>query len=68
MKPISACVAAAVCPMMPAALWAQTFHIDGVPRTFVFDREGRLAAQSLDMCTQRQFFNMLGRAGLQQEQ
>ncbi len=47
---------------------AKAFRIDGVPRTFVFGREGKLVAQSLDMCTQRQFFNMLGRAGLQPEQ
>ena len=46
----------------------RAFHIDGVPRTFVFDREGKLAAQSLDMCSRRQFFTMLARAGLQQEQ
>lgn len=46
----------------------RAFHIDGVPRTFVFDREGKLAAESLDMCSRRQFFTMLGRAGLQQEQ
>jgi peroxiredoxin len=47
---------------------AKAFRIDGVPRTFVFDRDGKLVAQSLDMCSQRQFFNMLGRAGLQPEQ
>jgi peroxiredoxin len=46
----------------------RAFHIDGVPRTFVFDREGKLAAESLDMCSRRQFFTMLGRAGLEQEQ
>jgi hypothetical protein len=47
---------------------AKAFHIDGVPRTFVFDREGKLAAESLDMCTSRQFLTMLGRAGLEPEQ
>jgi len=41
------------------------FHIDGLPRTFVFDREGKLVGESIDMCTQRQFFAMLARAGLQ---
>jgi len=46
----------------------RAFHIDSVPRTFVFDREGKLVAQSLDMCSRRQFLTMLGRAGLQQEQ
>ena len=46
------------------------FHVDelhpeGLPRTFVFDREGKLVGESIDMCTQRQFFLMLGKAGLQ---
>ena len=45
------------------------FHVDelhpeGLPRTFVFDRDGKLVGESLDMCTQRQFFVMLGSAGL----
>jgi peroxiredoxin len=48
------------------------FHVDelhpeGLPRTFVFDREGKLVGESLDACTQRQFFIMLGKAGLQPE-
>ena len=47
---------------------AQIFHIDGVPRTFAFDRDGKLVAQSLDMCSRRQFLAMLGRAGLAQGQ
>lgn len=46
----------------------KAFHIDGEPRTFVFDRDGKLVAESLDMCSQRQFFSMLGRAGLKPEQ
>ena len=40
------------------------FHVDGLPRTFVFDREGKLVAQSMDMRTQRQFLGMLAQAGL----
>lgn len=49
---------------------ARQFHVDvkrpeGLPRTFVFDRDGQLVTQSIDMCTQRQFFVMLGKAGLQ---
>jgi peroxiredoxin len=43
----------------------KAFHIDGIPRTFVLDRDGKLAGESIDMCTQRQFFAMLGKAGLQ---
>jgi peroxiredoxin len=46
------------------------FHVDehrddGLPRSFVFDRDGKLVALSIDMCTQRQFFAMLAMAGLQ---
>jgi peroxiredoxin len=44
---------------------AKMFHVDGVPRTFVFDRDGKLVAESMGMSTQRQFFAMLGKAGLQ---
>jgi peroxiredoxin len=42
----------------------QNEETDGVPKSFVFDREGKLAAQSIDECTQRQFFEMLAAAGL----
>jgi peroxiredoxin len=41
------------------------FQIDGIPKSFVYDREGKLAAEAIDMRTQRQFLEMLGRAGLQ---
>jgi hypothetical protein len=46
--------------MTPAA----SDEVDGVPRTFVFNREGKLAGQAIDQCTQRQFFQMLAAAGL----
>lgn len=42
----------------------ELFHIDGIPRSFVYDREGKLVAQAIDMRTQRQFLEMLGQAGL----
>ena len=44
---------------------AKQFHVDGLPRSFVFDRNGKLVAESIDMRTQRQFFAMLSAAGLQ---
>ena len=44
---------------------AKQFHVDGLPRTFVFDREGKMVAEAIDMRTQRQFFAMLAKAGLQ---
>jgi peroxiredoxin len=40
------------------------FHIDGIPKSFVYDREGKLVAQSIDMRTQKQFLDMLAQAGL----
>jgi len=40
------------------------FHIGGIPKSFVFDRQGKLVAQSIDMRTQKQFLEMLGQAGL----
>jgi peroxiredoxin len=43
---------------------AKQFHIDGIPKTFVFDRDGKLVAQSIDMRTQHQFLEMLSKAGL----
>ncbi|MGD0798058.1 MAG: TlpA disulfide reductase family protein [Acidobacteriaceae bacterium] len=44
---------------------AKQFHVDGIPKTFVFDRDGKLVVESIDMRTQRQFFAMLAQAGLQ---
>jgi len=43
---------------------AKQFHVDGLPRNFVFDRDGKLVAQAIDMRTQQQFFAMLAKAGL----
>jgi len=41
------------------------FRVEGIPKTFVYDREGKLAAQSIDMRTMKQFLGMLQQAGLQ---
>jgi peroxiredoxin len=40
------------------------FSIEGIPKSFVFDREGKLVAQSIDMRTRGQFLQMLAEAGL----
>src|SRR5215471_17506599 len=40
------------------------FRIDGIPKSFVYDRDGKLVAQSIDMRTQKQFLEMLSNAGL----
>jgi len=41
------------------------FQVDGIPKSFVYNRDGKLVAQSIDMRTQRQFLEMLAQAGLQ---
>lgn len=41
------------------------FQVDGIPKTFVYNREGKLVAQSIDMRTRKQFLEMLAQAGLQ---
>ena len=41
------------------------FGIEGIPKSFLFDREGRLAAQAIDMRTERQFVELLKLAGLE---
>ena len=40
------------------------FGIEGIPKTFVYDRDGRLVAQAIDMRTRGQFMQMLATAGL----
>ena len=40
------------------------FQFEGIPKSFVYDREGKLVAQSIDMRTQKQFREMLAQAGL----
>jgi peroxiredoxin len=41
------------------------FQVEGIPKSFVYDREGKLVAQSIDMRTRNQFQAMIAEAGLQ---
>jgi peroxiredoxin len=41
------------------------FQVEGIPKSFVYDRNGKLVAQSIDMRTREQFLQMLRQAGLQ---
>lgn len=41
------------------------FVVEGIPKSFVYDREGKLVSQSIDMRTRNQFEQMLSEAGLQ---
>ncbi|HLY20380.1 MAG TPA: TlpA disulfide reductase family protein [Bryobacteraceae bacterium] len=43
----------------------ELFRVEGIPKSFVYDREGKLVAQAMDMRTGRQFLEMLARAGLE---
>jgi len=43
----------------------EAFVVEGIPKSFVYDREGNLVAQSIDMRTRSQFQEMLAQAGLQ---
>jgi peroxiredoxin len=40
------------------------FTVEGIPKSFIFDREGRLAAMAIDMRTESQFLELLKQAGL----
>jgi peroxiredoxin len=42
----------------------QQFQVEGIPKSFVYDRNGKLVAQSVDMRTRKQFMEMLGMAGM----
>ena len=44
------------------------FVVEGIPKSFVYDREGKLVAQSIDMRTGKQFLEMLAKAGLGESQ
>ncbi len=41
------------------------FHVEGIPESFLFGRDGKLVAVAEDQRTQRQFLAMLAQAGLQ---
>ncbi len=44
---------------------SEQLRIEGIPKTFLYDRAGKLAAQSIDMRTRGQFLKLLAKAGLQ---
>ncbi len=40
------------------------FDVMGIPKTFIYNRKGKLVAESIDMRTRNQFLAMLAQAGL----
>jgi thiol-disulfide isomerase/thioredoxin len=43
----------------------QLFAVEGIPKSFLYGRDGKLVAQAIDRRTQRQFLAMLKQAGLE---
>lgn len=41
------------------------FQVQGIPKSFVYDRSGKLVTESIDMRTEKQFLQMLAEAGLE---
>jgi peroxiredoxin len=41
------------------------FAVEGIPKSFLYGRDGRLVAQAIDRRTSRQFLGMLKLAGLE---
>lgn len=48
----------------PGRKVSELYQVDGIPKSFVYDRGGKLVAQSIDMRTRGQFQEMLAEAGL----
>lgn len=49
----------------PGSRVHELYEVEGIPKSFVYDRDGKLVAQSIDMRTRSQFQQMLSEAGLQ---
>jgi len=43
----------------------ERFSVEGIPKTFLYNRDGKLVAQGMDRRTERQFLAMLKQAGLE---
>jgi peroxiredoxin len=42
----------------------ELFQVSGIPKSFIYDRDGKLVAQAIDMRTRKQFLELLAQAGL----
>jgi peroxiredoxin len=53
-------------PMLldPGRKAAKELIVQGIPRSFFYDRKGKLVAQAIDARSQRQLLELLARAGL----
>jgi peroxiredoxin len=48
----------------PGSKVNELLHINGIPKTFIYDREGKVVAMAMDMRTQKQFLEMLAHTGI----
>jgi thiol-disulfide isomerase/thioredoxin len=48
----------------PGGAVHKEFHVDGIPRTFIFDRDGKLIGQTIDQGTWKQFIAILSKTDL----
>src|ERR1700733_8976068 len=44
---------------------SQLLAVEGIPKSFLYDRDGKIVATAIDMRTKQQFLAMLAKAGLQ---
>ena len=49
----------------PGGKVTKQFRVEGIPKSFIYGRDGKLAAQSIDMRTMDQFLALLKKTGLQ---
>ena len=49
----------------PGRVVNKAFIVEGIPKSFVYDRDGKLVAQAIDMRTKRQFLELLKAAGIE---
>ena len=48
----------------PGSKVHELFVVEGIPKSFVYDRQGKLIAEAIDMRTRGQFLAMLAQAGI----
>jgi peroxiredoxin len=49
----------------PGIKVGKLFQVEGIPKSFVYNRDGKLVTESIDMRTRQQFLEMLEQGGLQ---
>jgi len=42
----------------------ELYRVEGIPKTYIYGRDGKLVAESIDMRTRGQFLEMLAQAGI----